>query len=94
MEYPDCGTEEGKQKEDVVGCLGRLNEKQGQQFTGLRHPVSKPGLQGSSGNFLTSRSLSIPSQPWGHDSHPTQGCVRINPMSPANGRHGGLAHSR
>lgn len=24
MEYPDCGAEERKQKEDVVGCLGRL----------------------------------------------------------------------
>lgn len=56
--------------------------------------MSRSGLQGSSGNLLTSLSLSAPSQPWGHHSHPTQGCVRVNPMSPANGRHRSLAHSR
>lgn len=96
MEHPDCGAEEREQKEEVVGCLGRLTlrNREGQLCTRLRHPVSRPGLQGGSGNLLTSLSLSTPSQPWGHHSHPTQGRVRVNPMSPANGGHRSLAHSR
>lgn len=80
----------------MCGLFGKADseEQGGQLCTGLRHPVSRPGLQGGSGKLLTSLSLNAPSQPWGHHSHPTLGRVSVNPMSPANGGHRSLAHSR
>lgn len=37
MEYPGCGAEERKQREDVVGCMRRLS-------MGKRHFLTSPSL--------------------------------------------------